>query len=200
MTMMSETNLESLIWPESFFSDLQIYLCSISLNIYLKCYKRCVRFSWRFNHFTEKNKITWNCISARKSRTCGHHTRKTGLRIGESSSPLETVPGFWQRRNLPPENWSLCECKVQPGLVCQGRPNSHLVMIMRKEGFHRLKQSLCWDPVSSDCIQTVPDLPSASPNALLSIPSTLVPLRGCLRSLSNRPSHEMDFSACLQFC
>lgn len=128
----------------------------------------------------------------------GHHTRKTGLCRGESSSHLETATCFWQHRNLPQENWSLCECKVQPSLVCQGRPKYHLAMIMRKEWLHRLKQSICWDPISVSCSQTVSGLLSTSFYVLpFHPPSTLVLFHGHLRFLSNRPNHKMAFSACL---
>ena len=66
---------------------------------------------------------------------------------------------------------------------------------MRKEGFHRLKQSIYWDPVPFDCIQIAPDLLSAARYVLLSTLSTLVLFRGSLRFLSNRPNHETAFAA-----
>lgn len=90
------------------------------------------------SHFIEKHKITQNWVSARKSSTCGYHTRKTELYGRGNSIHLEIVPCFWQHRNLPQENWSLCEYRVQ---LSQGRPNYHLVMIMRKKRFHRLNEA-----------------------------------------------------------
>lgn len=144
--------------------------------------------------FTEKNKIVWNSISARKSRTYSHHTG-----FGEEKQQsFETVHLFLAAEELTSGKLITVSARSARPRV-PGEPNSHLVTIMRKKDSTGWSKAWAGIPVSFDCIQTVPGLPSAGPYVLLSILSTRVLLRGCLRSLSNRPSHEMDFSTCLQF-
>lgn len=68
---------------------------------------------------------------------------------------------------------------------------------MRKERFHRLRQSANWDPISFDGVHTVPDLLSAVRYMLFPF-EVHVLFRGSLRLLSSRPNHETAFTACLQ--